>query len=112
MFITPAFADTSAQAATAAAHAPAGLDAMLQTPVVPLILVFMVFYLMVIRPQNQRAAQHRKMVKELEKGDKIITGGGLIGTVKKVVSDEEVLVELAENVHVHVARATIMTKKN
>ncbi|MBU6475622.1 MAG: preprotein translocase subunit YajC [Alphaproteobacteria bacterium] len=109
MFITPAFADASAQAAAAA---PTGLAGILQTPVVPLLLVFMVFYLMVIRPQNRRAQDHRKMITGLQKGDKIITGGGLIGTVKKVVSDEEVLLELAENVQVRVARATIMAKKD
>ncbi len=112
MFITPAYAATSQAATTATAHAPDGLSAMLQTPIVPLILVFMIFYLMVIRPQNQRAAHHRRMVSDLQKGDKVVTGGGIIGTVKKVVSDEEVMVEIADNVQVRVARSTIMGKKN
>ncbi len=112
MFITPAYAATSAQAAaTATAHAD-GLSAMLQTPIVPLILVFIVFYLMVIRPQHRQAQNHDKMVKSLQKGDKVITGGGHIGTIKKIVDDNEVVVELADGVHVRTVRSTIMGKKN
>lgn len=113
MFITPAFAaDTAAAAAAVAPDAPAGLAAAFQgTPVIPLLLVFIVFYFMVIRPQNQRAQEHRKMIADLQKGDRVVTGGGLIATVKKVVSDEEVVLELAEGVQVHALRSTIMAKK-
>lgn len=115
MFITPAFADTvatgAANAAAAAADAPTGIAGILASPAVPVILVIIVFYFMVIMPQNKRAQEHRKMIADLQKGDKVVTGGGLIATVKKVVSDEEVVLELAEGVQVHALRSTIMTKR-
>ena len=66
---------------------------------------------MVIRPQNKRAQEHRNMIAGLQKGDKVVTGGGLIGVVKKIVSDDEVVLELAEGVQVHALRSAIMTKK-
>ncbi len=115
MFITPAFAETTAGTAAptpAPDAAAAGIVGNLaSSPLVPLFLVFAVFYLMVIRPQNKRAQEHRDMINTLQKGDKVVTGGGLIATVKKVVSDEEVVLELAEGVSVHAVRSTIMTKK-
>jgi preprotein translocase subunit YajC len=109
MFITPAFADTVA--AGAASAAPTGSAGLLASPLVPLVLVMIVFYFMVISPQNKRARAHRDLIKGLEKGDKVVTGGGLIATVKKVVSDEEVVLELADGVQVHALRSTIMAKR-
>jgi len=109
MFITPAFADTAVAAATA--DAPVGIAALLASPAIPVVLVIIVFYFMVIAPQNKRAQEHRNMVAGLQKGDKVVTGGGLIATVKKVVSDEEVVLELSEGVQVTALRSTIMTKK-
>lgn len=115
MFITPAFADTVAagaiNAAVATADAPTGVAAVLASPMIPVLLVVIVFYFMVISPQNKRAQEHRKMITELQKGDKVVTGGGLIGTVKKIVSDDEVVLELAEGVQVHALRSTIMAKR-
>lgn len=116
MFITPAFADTVATGAVNAAAAtadaaPTGVAGILASPLMPVILVVIVFYFMVIKPQNKRAQEHRDMIKGLEKGDKVVTGGGLIGTVKKVVSDDEVVLELAEGVQVHALRSTIMAKR-
>jgi preprotein translocase subunit YajC len=109
MFITPAFAD-AATSATAAAGAPAG-NLFQSTPIMPLLLVLLVFYFMVIRPQNKRAVEHRTMITGLQKGDRVVTGGGLIGKVKKIVSDEEIVLELGEGVEVHALRSTIMAKK-
>jgi len=103
-FITPAFAQTAA--ATDAAAGGSMFSAFL-----PVLLVFAVFYLMVIRPQNRQAKAHATMLGALDKGDKIVTGGGLIGTVKKVVSDEELLVEVAEGVQVRVVRSTVLSRK-
>jgi preprotein translocase subunit YajC len=111
MFITPAFADTTANAVAATDAAPGGLAGIMSMPIVPLILVFIVFYFMVIRPQNQRAQEHRDLITGLQKGDKVVTGGGLIATVRKIVSDDEVILELAEGVQVHAVRSTIMMKK-
>lgn len=104
MFITPALAaDAAAAVPAAAAFEPSSL--------VPILLVIAVFYLMIIRPQNKRAQEHRTMIMGLEKGDRVITGGGLIGTVKKIVSDDEIVLELSDGVQVHAIRSTIMAKK-
>jgi len=115
MFITPAFADTvaagAANAAAATADAPTGIAGILASPAMPVILVVIFFYFMIIAPQNKRAKEHRNMIAGLQKGDKVVTGGGLIATVKKVVSDEEVVLELSEGVQVHALRSTIMSKR-
>ena len=73
----------------------------------PLVLIFVVFYFLLIRPQQKRAKQHREMLGSLRRGDRVITGGGIYGTVTKVVGDGEVEVEIAEAVKVRVARETI-----
>ena len=73
----------------------------------PIILIFVVFYFLLIRPQQKKVKQHREMVSALRRGDKIVTAGGLIGTVTKIVSDTEAQVELAEGVRVKVVRHTI-----
>ena len=102
-FITQAFAQDAAVATTdAAAAAPNMLVTM-----APLVLVFFVFYLLVIRPQNKRLLEHRKTINELQKGDKVVTGGGLIATVKKMIGDNEVLLEIGTN-EVVALRSTIM----
>lgn len=119
MFITPAFAATVATATTAAATAPAATGAsdaaaagLSVSSYVPMVLVLLVFYLMIIRPQSKRAAEHRGMINALQKGDKVITGGGLIAKVTKLVGEDEVLLELAEGVQVTALRSTIMAKKD
>src|SRR3546814_11312722 len=73
----------------------------------PIILIFVVFYFLLIRPQQKKAKQHREMVSALRRGDKVVTAGGMIGTVTKIISDTEALVELAEGVRVRVVRHTI-----
>ena len=73
----------------------------------PIILIFVVFYFLLIRPQQKKVKQHREMVSALRRGDKIVTAGGLIGTVTKIISDTEAQVELAEGVRVRVVRQTI-----
>lgn len=74
---------------------------------VPLILIFGIMYFLLIRPQQQKMKQHKKMVDSLRRGDQIVTQGGLIGKVSKVKDDNEVEVELAEGVKVRVVRSTI-----
>jgi preprotein translocase subunit YajC len=73
----------------------------------PLVLIFVVFYFLLIRPQQQKAKQHKAELSKLRRGDKVVTGGGFIGTIAKVVNDEEVQVDLAENIRVRVIRSTI-----
>jgi preprotein translocase subunit YajC len=73
----------------------------------PLILIFIVFYFLLIRPQQKKIKQHRELLDGIRRGDKVITGGGIIGTISKVDNDNEVTVEIAKDVKVKVQRATI-----
>jgi preprotein translocase subunit YajC len=67
-----------------------------------------VFYFLLIRPQQKRAKEHRDMLGNLRRGDRVVTGGGIVGTVQKV-ADDELTVEIAENVRVKVIRSTVTT---
>lgn len=73
----------------------------------PLILIFVVFYFLLIRPQQKRMKQHKQMLSQLRRGDKVVTGGGIIGTITKVSDDDQITVEIAPDVRVKVMRATI-----
>jgi preprotein translocase subunit YajC len=86
--ITPAYAQ--------AAGAP-GLDMMAY---VPLLLIFVILYFFILRPQQKRAKEHQEMVKNVRRGDTIITSGGLVGKVTKVVDDDQVEMEIADGVRV------------
>ena len=95
MFITPAHAQ-------AAGGDPFGGFGSF----IPLILIFVIFYFFLIRPQQKRAKEHRAMLEALRRGDEVITQGGLYGKILKV-KDDEVEVQLAENVKVRAVRGTI-----
>ncbi len=69
----------------------------------PLILIFGVFYILLIRPQQKKVKQHREMLSNLRRGDKIITSGGIIGTVNKVSDNKELQVQVSENVEIKIA---------
>jgi preprotein translocase subunit YajC len=73
----------------------------------PLILIFVVFYFLLIRPQQKKQKDHRAMLEAVRRGDRVVTGGGILGTISKVVSPDEVEVDLAPNVRVRVLRSTI-----
>jgi preprotein translocase subunit YajC len=93
---------------TAYAQGVSGLldqNAMIQF--LPLVLIFVVFYFLLIRPQQQKQKQHRGMLDALRRGDRVVTGGGIIGSVNRVVSTEEVEVDIAPGVRVRVLRSTI-----
>src|SRR6266436_7000265 len=75
----------------------------------PLVLIFVVFYFLLIRPQQKRAKDHKTMLSALRRGDRVVTGGGIIGTVAKVIGDDEVTVDIAEGTRVRVLRSTIST---
>ena len=79
------------------------------TAMLPLVLIFAVFYFLLIRPQQKKVKVHQQMIAGLRRGDKIITGGGLYGTVTKVLNVAEAMVEVAEGVRVRIARSTIAT---
>jgi preprotein translocase subunit YajC len=74
---------------------------------VPLILIFAVFYFLLIRPQQKKMKAHREMLSQVARGDRIVTNGGLVGTVTKVLNDTEIQVEIADGVRVHVMRGMI-----
>lgn len=82
----------------------AGFDFM---SMLPLALIFVVFYFFLIRPQQKKAQQQRDLLMSLRRGDRVVTSGGLIGIITKVVSDQELQVEIAENVRVRVVRSMV-----
>jgi len=96
MFVTPAYAQ---------AGAPGGVDMVVQF--LPFILIFVVMYFLIIRPQRLKAKRHQEMIANVRRGDTIVTSGGLIGKVAKVVDESEIQLDLAENVRVRVARGMI-----
>ncbi|MGI3184347.1 preprotein translocase subunit YajC [Nioella aestuarii] len=79
---------------------------------IPLILIFVIMYFLMIRPQQQQRKQHQAMIEALRRGDQVITSGGFIGKITKVKDDEEIEVELAEGVKVRVVRSTIVRVVN
>ena len=74
---------------------------------IPLILIFVIFYFFLIRPQQKRVKEHKAMVQSLKRGDEIITSGGIIGTIDRVMEDDRIEVIIGENVKVQVIKTTI-----
>jgi|TARA_B110000971_G_scaffold171745_1_gene176552 preprotein translocase subunit YajC len=74
---------------------------------IPLILIFVIFYFFLIRPQQKRAKDHLAMVAGLKRGDEVITSGGIIGTVERVMEDDRIEVLLSDNVKVQIIKSTI-----
>jgi preprotein translocase subunit YajC len=97
MFISPAYAQ---------AASPFGGDSMLVS-LLPFILIFVIMYFLILRPQQKRQKQHQEMVKNVRRGDTVITSGGLVGKVTKVSDDEQIEIELAEGVRVRQMRGMI-----
>ncbi len=96
--VTPAFAQ--------GAPAAGGSDVFLQ--LVPFVLIFIIMWFLIIRPQQRRVKEHQEMVKNVRRGDTIVTSGGIIGKVTKVTEDgADIEVEIADGVRVKVARAMI-----
>ena len=93
---------STAYAQSGGASAGGGFEAML-----PLILIFVVFYFLLIRPQQKKMKQHKEMLGAIRRGDKVVTGGGIMGTVTKVDNDVEVTVEIAKDVKVKVQRSLV-----
>jgi preprotein translocase subunit YajC len=104
MFASPAFAQAAAGAGPAGGVA--GLIAF-----VPYVAIFAIFYFLMIRPQQQRAKAHRAMIDAVKKGDEVVTGGGLIGKVVRVM-DAEVEVELGPQIKVKALKSTLADVRN
>ena len=77
------------------------------TSLLPFILIFVIMYFLILRPQQKRVKQHQEMVKNVRKGDTVITSGGLVGRVTKVVDDDQIEVEVAEGVRVRQMRSMV-----
>ena len=92
MLISPAYAQA----------ASGGSDFLIQ--LMPILLMFVIFYMLLLRPQQQRAKAHREMVANIRRGDTVVTSGGLVGKVTKVIDDEQVEVEIADNVRIRQMR--------
>ena len=73
---------------------------------IPLILIFVIFYFFLIRPQQKKVKEHKIMVENLKRGDKVVTAGGMVGTVERVIDNEKVEVEISDNVKVEIMKAT------
>jgi len=97
LFITPAYAQA----------AGSGGATDLVGMILPLVLIMGVFYFLLIRPQQKKMKEHQEMLKKVSKGDTIITSGGLIGKVVKVIDDNELQVEMGENIRLRVLRSGI-----
>lgn len=95
--ITPANAQASGPSV-------GGFDLM---SLLPLALIFVVFYLFLIRPQQKKAQQQKELLDSIRRGDRVLTSGGLIGVVTKVINEQELQIEIADDVRVRIARAMI-----
>ena len=73
---------------------------------IPLILIFVIFYFFLIRPQQKKVKEHKKMVESLKRGDKVITTGGIVGSIERIIDDDKVEVSISDDVKVEVIRAT------
>ena len=97
MFISPAYAQGSLFGG--------GNETILQ--LLPFVLIFVIMYFLILRPQQRRVKQHAEMVKNVRKGDTVITSGGLVGRVTKVVDDDQIEVEIADGVRVRQMRSMV-----
>jgi preprotein translocase subunit YajC len=100
MFSSPAFAQA------AGAGAPDGGPAAIFVQMAPLLLIFVIFYFLLIRPQQKKMKEHRSLIDAVKKGDAVVTAGGVIGKVTKV-EDNEVEVEISPNVRIKVVKSTL-----
>ena len=95
MLISPAYAQA------------AGGGGDIFSAILPLVLIFGVFYFLLIRPQQKKMKEHRSMVENVRRGDTVVTGGGIIGRVTKVKDEATIQVEISENVRIDVVKGTL-----
>ena len=100
MFISTAYAQTAG--AGSGGFGLGGLESML-----PLVAIFVIFYFLLIRPQQRKAKEHKALLASVRRGDRVLTGGGILGLVTKVVDEFHVQVEIAEGVRVKILKSTI-----
>ena len=98
MFITPAFAQ---------AASPLGGDGGMLMQLLPFLLIFVIMYFLILRPQQKRMKAHQEMVKNVRRGDTVVTSGGMLGKVTKVIDDDQIEVEIADGVRIRQVRAMV-----
>ena len=76
---------------------------------IPLILIFVIFYFFLIRPQQKRAKEHKLMVATLKRGDEVVTSGGIVGKIERVLGDDKVDILISENVTIQVVQSTVQS---
>ncbi len=76
---------------------------------IPLILIFVIFYFFLIRPQQKRVKEHKNMVSELKRGDEVITSGGIVGRIERILEDDKAEISIADNVNIKVVKSTIQS---
>ena len=79
---------------------------------IPLILIFVIFYFFLIRPQQKKVKEHKLMVAALKRGDEVVTSGGIVGKVERILGDDKVEILISENVTVQVIQSTIQSLLN
>lgn len=99
MFISTALAQ-------AGAAAPSATESLLVN-ILPIVMIVAIMYFLILRPQQQRLKAHQAMVGAVKRGDVVVTGGGIVGKVVKVLENDEVMVEIAEDVRIKVIKSTI-----
>jgi preprotein translocase subunit YajC len=102
MLITPAFAQSNPLSGLFG-----GDSGGMVTSLLPLILIVVIMYFLVLRPQQQKVKQHQSMVRALRRGDTVVTNGGLVGKVTKVVDDDQIEVEISDGVRVRQMRSMV-----
>ena len=79
---------------------------------IPLILIFVIFYFFLIRPQQKKAKEHKSMVAGLKRGDEVVTSGGIVGTIERILGDDKIDLSISENVTIQVVQSTIQSLLN
>ena len=79
---------------------------------IPLILIFVIFYFFLIRPQQKKVKEHKQMVASLKRGDEVITSGGIVGKIERILGNDKVDVSISENVTIQVVQSTIQSLSN
>ena len=79
---------------------------------IPLILIFVIFYFFLIRPQQKKIKEHKSMVASLQRGDEVVTSGGIVGKIDRVLDDDKIDITIAENVTVQVIKSTVSSLLN
>ncbi|HZL30818.1 MAG TPA: preprotein translocase subunit YajC [Pseudolabrys sp.] len=104
MFITSAFAQGSL---TSLFGGGAGGEGGMLMSLLPFVLIFVIMYFLILRPQQKRVKTHQEMVKNVRRGDTVVTNGGLVGKVTKVVDDDQIEIEIADDVRIRQMRQMI-----